>query len=116
MQAFDLTSPEICVALRRARMNKVRVKVLVDKRSESSECLATLEKRHIPVFISEEGGFAHNKIIIIDSAIVITGSYNYTEHAKQNEENFLVIHDHAIAIQYIDNWWGREDNSRYPEK
>jgi phosphatidylserine/phosphatidylglycerophosphate/cardiolipin synthase-like enzyme len=38
------------------------------------------------------GGIAHNKIIIIDSETVITGSFNFTKAAEEkNAENLLII-------------------------
>lgn len=113
VQAFDLNSDAICAALKRAYRNHVRVKVLVDKRNETenNSCIDEPGWR-IPTRIDDEGGYAHNKIMIIDSSIVITGSYNFTEHAKKNEENLLVIHDSSIARQYIENWWARRIESR----
>jgi phosphatidylserine/phosphatidylglycerophosphate/cardiolipin synthase-like enzyme len=43
----------------------------------------------------------HHKVIIIDSRIVITGSYNYSVRAEQtNDENTLIIADQAIAQAY----------------
>jgi len=48
---------------------------------------------------------AHNKIMIIDSATVITGSFNFTKAAQQsNAENLLVLRDAAAAAKYEANW------------
>lgn len=35
----------------------------------------------------------HHKFCIIDQKIVITGSYNWTKQARNNEENITVIKD-----------------------
>jgi phosphatidylserine/phosphatidylglycerophosphate/cardiolipin synthase-like enzyme len=44
----------------------------------------------------------HDKIILIDGKIVITGSYNYTTAAeKRNDENILVIYNAEIAGLYM---------------
>jgi phosphatidylserine/phosphatidylglycerophosphate/cardiolipin synthase-like enzyme len=43
----------------------------------------------------------HHKVIIIDDKIVITGSFNFTANANNNDENVLVIYDKEIAKQYI---------------
>lgn len=44
----------------------------------------------------------HHKVIIIDDATVITGSYNFTARAEDtNDENLLIIDDPAIAAQYL---------------
>jgi len=47
----------------------------------------------------------HNKIMIIDNCLVITGSFNFTANAQNsNAENLLVIEDKDIARTYADNW------------
>lgn len=47
----------------------------------------------------------HNKFCVIDSATVITGSYNWSRKAQQNSENITVISDHAeLAQQFIEEF------------
>jgi len=44
----------------------------------------------------------HHKIIIIDEAIVILGSYNFSRNAEEhNDENTLIIYNADIASQYL---------------
>lgn len=44
----------------------------------------------------------HNKVLIIDNNVVITGSYNPTKNAdEKNDENILIIHDPEIAKTYL---------------
>ena len=44
----------------------------------------------------------HNKFCVIDSATVITGSYNWSRKAQQNSENITVISDHPeLARQFL---------------
>jgi len=44
----------------------------------------------------------HHKVIIIDSTLVITGSYNFSRAAREeNDENVLVIYNPDIARQYL---------------
>jgi phosphatidylserine/phosphatidylglycerophosphate/cardiolipin synthase-like enzyme len=44
----------------------------------------------------------HDKVIIIDGAIVITGSYNFSASAENsNDENTLIIHNPQIAQEYL---------------
>ena len=42
----------------------------------------------------------HNKFCIIDSELVITGSYNWTYKARMNEENILVIKDKHTILKF----------------
>jgi phosphatidylserine/phosphatidylglycerophosphate/cardiolipin synthase-like enzyme len=44
----------------------------------------------------------HHKVIVIDEAIVITGSYNFSSSAeKHNDENVLILYDVAISAEYL---------------
>ena len=57
-------------------------------------------------------GIAHNKIMIIDDRIVLTGSFNWTMGAeKRNAENLLMINNAEVAKIYKDNWLNRSKNS-----
>ena len=43
--------------------------------------------------------FMHNKLVIADD-VVVTGSFNLSNHAMANAENVLLIHDAGIAAKY----------------
>jgi phosphatidylserine/phosphatidylglycerophosphate/cardiolipin synthase-like enzyme len=44
----------------------------------------------------------HHKVIIVDDATVITGSYNFTQRAEDtNDENLLIIDSPELAELYI---------------
>jgi phosphatidylserine/phosphatidylglycerophosphate/cardiolipin synthase-like enzyme len=48
---------------------------------------------------------AHNKVMVIDGRIVITGSFNFTKAAEEsNAVNLLVIRDAELAAKYAKNW------------
>lgn len=50
-------------------------------------------------------GLLHDKVMIIDRQVVITGSYNFTATAeKTNDENLVIIHDPAVAAQYLQHF------------
>ena len=47
----------------------------------------------------------YNKVMIIDRVVVITGSFNFTKAAEQNNaENLLVIRSKDLAKVYGENW------------
>jgi phosphatidylserine/phosphatidylglycerophosphate/cardiolipin synthase-like enzyme len=47
----------------------------------------------------------HDKIILIDGMIVITGSYNFTASAEEkNDENILIIYNADIAALYLQDF------------
>jgi phosphatidylserine/phosphatidylglycerophosphate/cardiolipin synthase-like enzyme len=67
----------------------------------------------IPVKIDAVHAIAHNKIVVIDGETIITGSFNFTKSAEENNaEDLLVIHDKALAERYTKNW---EEHIRHSE-
>jgi len=56
----------------------------------------------IRVLNDGNSGLMHNKVIIIDRKIVITGSYNFSKSAEtSNDENVVVIHNSEISEKYL---------------
>lgn len=47
-----------------------------------------------------EQDFMHNKVLIIDDGIVVTGSFNFSENAELNDENMLIIRSAQVAAAY----------------
>jgi len=48
----------------------------------------------------------HHKVIIIDEAVVVTGSYNFSANAeKRNDENLLILYNPEIASLYLEEFW-----------
>src|SRR5713101_2566370 len=48
----------------------------------------------------DKNDFMHNKVMIIDDKVVITGSYNFSENAEANDENLLIFESAALAGAY----------------
>jgi phosphatidylserine/phosphatidylglycerophosphate/cardiolipin synthase-like enzyme len=107
VQAYSFTSAPIAKALLDAHKRGVTVQVIIDKsqRSEKYSSATFLKNIRIPTYSDDECAIAHNKIMIIDREIVITGSFNYTKAAEEkNAENLLIVKDKALAKVYIENW------------
>lgn len=47
-----------------------------------------------------EQDFMHNKALILDDSMVVTGSFNFSENAELNDENMLVIRSAQVAAAY----------------
>jgi phosphatidylserine/phosphatidylglycerophosphate/cardiolipin synthase-like enzyme len=63
--------------------------------------------------IDAQHAISHNKVIVIDGELVITGSFNFTKAAQEkNAENLLIIRDQALAAQYIENWKAHAQHSQ----
>ena len=55
---------------------------------------------HAFIKSGDKNDFMHNKVLIIDDKIVITGSYNFSENAEANDENLLIFESAAVAGAY----------------
>lgn len=107
VQAYSFTSDPIAKALFNAHNRGVKVAVILDKRrkSEKDSSADFLANSGILTRIDAAHTSAHNKIMIIDSEIIITGSFNFSRNAdKKNAENLLIIRDKALCEKYIENW------------
>lgn len=96
LQAYSFTSQPIAQALIRAQKRGVKISAVLDKSNRGRKYSAAtfLKNMGIPVFIDDKHAIAHNKIMIIDNRVVITGSFNFTAAAeKKNAENLLIIDD-----------------------
>jgi phosphatidylserine/phosphatidylglycerophosphate/cardiolipin synthase-like enzyme len=120
VQAYSFTSAPIAKALVDAHKRGVKVQVILDKsqRGEKYTSATFLANNGVPPLIDEKHAIAHNKIMIIDGAEVITGSFNFTKAAEEsNAENLLVIRDKELASKYLANWKRHEGHSgRYEVK
>ena len=107
VQAYSFTSAPIAKAVVDAQRRGLKVAVILDKsqRTEKYSSADFLNNSGVTTFIDAKHNIAHNKVMVIDSAIVLTGSFNFTSAAEEhNAENLLVINDSALAAQYTDNW------------
>ncbi len=120
VQAYSFTSEPIAEALIKAHRRGVNVQVILDKsqRTEKHSVARLLSGAGIPVFIDDKYAIAHNKVMVIDGRIVITGSFNFTRAAEEsNAENLVVIQDEEIAGIYALNWQNHQARSKpYEQK
>lgn len=114
VQAYSFTSAPIAEALVKAHRRGVKVRVLLDKsqRTEKYSSADFLANAGITTKIDAAHAIAHNKVMVIDREIVITGSFNFSKAAEEsNAENLLVIRDKELASRYIENWQLHEQHS-----
>jgi len=107
VQAYSFTSPPIAQALVRAKNRGVSVQIILDKgqMTEKYTEADTVALAGISTFIDKKHAIAHNKVMIIDGAEVITGSFNFTRGAEDsNAENMLILKGKKLAGRYIENW------------
>ena len=119
VQAYSFTSAPIAKALVEAHRRGVKVQVILDhsQRTEKYSEADFLKNSGIPTLIDAQHAIAHNKIMILDDSIVLTGSFNFTRAAEEhNAENLLVINDPVLAKAYLENWHAHEQHSEAYER
>lgn len=118
VQAYSFTDKPIARALVKAKERGLDVRIILDKGQikASGSKYQYVAERGVPVKFDKKVKIQHNKVMIIDSVRVITGSYNFTKAAhKGNAENLLIIDDRKLSVQYLDNWHKRNSLSTEEE-
>ncbi|MCG2713713.1 MAG: phospholipase D-like domain-containing protein [Candidatus Omnitrophica bacterium] len=97
----------------KAKLRGVEVKVILDYQSGSSfsagqsnyEAFRFLKDKGIDAYFDGAGVYTHNKAIVIDKRIVISGSHNWSNAAlaRSNETSFL-IDSPKLARQLLDEF------------
>lgn len=119
VQAYSFTSAPISKALVNAHKRGVKIEVILDKsqRTEKYSEADFLRNMGVLVRIDAKHAIAHNKVMVIDDGVVITGSFNFTKAAEEsNAENLLVIRDKALAAKYAANWKAHAEHSETYER
>lgn len=86
---------------------KVRILTDNEKLHDLGSDIKQLAKAGIPVMVDQTRNHMHHKFAIIDSRLVLTGSYNWTRSAAEyNHENILVTHNKQ-AVYHFEKEFGK---------
>ncbi len=129
VQAYSFTSRPIIKALIAARDRGVAVTVILDRSHlekknyrtgrymrKPSPALEAFYTAGIPTYIDDRYLIAHNKVMLIDGATIVTGSFNFSyAAAKYNAENMLVIRNLPVLFKRYQANFGyhRQTSLRY---
>ncbi len=105
--AFVFTDDDIASAIVARHRAGVPVRIVVETRNVTSDGsdVTAFQKAGIDILPDGNPYMMHHKVIIIDNAVVITGSYNFSRNAADyNDENVLILHSTAIAAQYAEEF------------
>jgi phosphatidylserine/phosphatidylglycerophosphate/cardiolipin synthase-like enzyme len=105
--AYGLTTGSgIVEALLRAKGRGVDVRLIADKTTPcpGASGIAPLAAAGVPIWIDAEARIAHAKTMVIDEAVTLTGSYNWTRGAAANSENLNLVSSPAVAAAYAAHW------------
>jgi phosphatidylserine/phosphatidylglycerophosphate/cardiolipin synthase-like enzyme len=117
--AYSFTSQPISKALIDAKTRGVHVEIILDHSNETepySDLHFFLEQK-LPPVIDAHHAIAHNKVMIIDGRTILTGSFNFTHQAEnENAENLLVIKGHPDLVRlYRSNFEVHKEHARAAE-
>jgi phosphatidylserine/phosphatidylglycerophosphate/cardiolipin synthase-like enzyme len=100
---YSFTLDSLGDALIRARDRGVDVKVVVEREQaevEGSE-YGRLLKAGVDVRLDGNKYLMHHKFMVVDGKIVVTGSYNWSYGAEENnDENMIVVSNPDVARLY----------------
>src|SRR5262245_46094705 len=102
VQAYSFTSAPIAKALLAAHKRGVKIFVVLDQSNQTDKYSAAtfLANANIPVLIDAAHAIALSKVMVLDDATVITGSFNFSTAAEEkNAENLLILQGSAELAQ-----------------
>jgi phosphatidylserine/phosphatidylglycerophosphate/cardiolipin synthase-like enzyme len=110
---YTLTDDRIARALLDAHGDGTRVRIIADdeKFEDRGSDLARLRKAGIRVVTDRSDSHMHHKFALFDDALVMTGSFNWTRSAtEENQENIVVSDDPRLVGAFrgeFEKLWGR---------
>lgn len=105
--AFSFTSEPIAEAMAAQMGRGVRVRGLFETRNAGDRYSRDdfLAGRGAEIRHDRNPYTMHHKVIIIDGATVVTGSYNFSKSAEtKNDENVLILHSPALVQRYTEEF------------
>jgi phosphatidylserine/phosphatidylglycerophosphate/cardiolipin synthase-like enzyme len=102
--AFSFTSDAIADRMIARARAGVAVQGVIEERNAESEYGQYRRLRDAGLDVRLDGNpyLMHHKVIIVDDATVLLGSYNFTSSAERtNDENLLIIHDPEVAARFV---------------
>ncbi len=106
---YSFTDDELGAAVMRAYARGVDVRILLDeaqKDGAQGREWPKLVAAGIPVSVEHVIGLMHHAFVVIDTRLTITGSYNWTASADENNfENVVFIECPEIAWEYTNEFF-----------
>lgn len=101
--AYTFTRDDLRDAMIAAAQRGVQVRGVfdADQSDAAGNDYAALRRAGLDVRLDGSPGLMHEKVLVIDSETVITGSYNFTRSADEtNDENLLILRSSELAKQF----------------
>ena len=100
---YSFTLDSIAEALVSAEQRGVKVRVVFDYVQSFNDYSEDefLERSGVLVIRKKGSGLMHNKFIVVDNRLVVTGSFNYSRSGDtKNDENLVFIYNENVAEKY----------------
>jgi phosphatidylserine/phosphatidylglycerophosphate/cardiolipin synthase-like enzyme len=110
VSAYYLTTGSgIVEALVRAKKRGVDVRLIADRTTPCPHTsgIEPLAAAGVPVWIGAQARIAHAKTMVIDGAVTLMGSMNWTRGAAANSEDVNLVSSEAVAAAYAAHWHTR---------
>jgi phosphatidylserine/phosphatidylglycerophosphate/cardiolipin synthase-like enzyme len=107
VSAYGLTTGSgIVAALIRAKERGVDVRLIADKTTPCGResGIEPLAAAGVPVWIDDQTRIAHAKTMVIDGAVTLMGSMNWTRGAAANSEDLNLVSSPVVAAAYAAHW------------
>jgi cardiolipin hydrolase len=117
---YTITDDRITGEVLAAHRRGVAVRVVTDdeKAHDVGSDVLQMAKCGIPVLVDDSPYFMHHKFAIFDAEVVLTGSYNWTRGAADNnEENLILSNDRRLLTAFkgeFERLWVRFAAYRLP--
>jgi len=90
LATYNYTDTKTAKALIDAVHRGVKVRLVIDEDNARKDVISDLRDGGVSVITAESNGLMHAKYIIIDNAVVISGSANMTLSSFSSDNNFMV--------------------------
>ena len=102
---FTITDNRISSEIQKAHRRKVDVRIITDdeKSGDLGSDIEDLAAAGIPVRIDRTQYHMHHKFAVFDRELLLTGSYNWTRGAAENNEENLIITDDQRLVSSFSN-------------
>lgn len=105
---YNFKSDVLLSALKNRRPG-VRVRIVLNKDQADDDISKKLVKCGVNIMYDSRNGLMHDKFIIVDKKVVVTGSSDWDEKAGKINEDSLVLTQYADGFQEeFDYLWGGE--------
>ncbi len=103
---FTLTNVEVSNAIIAAKKRGVDIKIILDNKMSvgRGSKLEELKASSIIIKTDKSHNYMHHKYIISDNKKLLSGSYNFSNNAERNWENFTISNDVELIKIYSNNF------------